>query len=70
MGEDDDGRRLIRRKRDDRAGISASASRPTQLEDQPWSERRPLNYDDPPRSLLKPSGDLSVIVRLLWETHG
>lgn len=62
-------RRLIRRKRDDRPGIAVSAPRPDQLEDRPWSERRPLNYDDPPRSPFRPSGDLPVIVRLLWDTH-
>ncbi|WP_264032191.1 hypothetical protein [Cellulosimicrobium sp. SH8] len=69
MGEHDEGRRLIRRKRDDRPGFGASAPRPDQLEDRSWSERRPLNYDNPPRSPVKPSGDLPVIVRLLWETH-
>lgn len=69
VGEKDDGRRLIRRKRDDRPGIAASAPRPAQLEDRPWSERKPLNYEHPPRSPVRPSGDLPVIVRLLWETH-
>ncbi|MEV8177177.1 hypothetical protein AB0O99_03915 [Cellulosimicrobium funkei] len=69
MGEQDDGRRLIRRKRDDRPGIAASAPRPAQLDDRPWSERKPLNHEHPPRSPVRPSGDLPVIVRLLWETH-
>lgn len=71
MGErDDEEWRLIRGKRDDRPGFAASAPRPDQLEDRPpWSERRPLNFDDPPRSPVRPSGDLPVIVRLLWETH-
>lgn len=69
MGEQDDGRRLIRRKGDDRPGISASAPRPDQLEDRPWSQRKPLNHEHPPRSPVRPSGDLPVIVRLLWETH-
>lgn len=69
MGEQDDGRRLIRRKRDDRPGIAASAPRPDQLEDRPWSQRKPLNHEHPPRSPVRPSGDLPVIVRLLWETH-
>lgn len=69
MSEREDGRRLIRRKGDDRPGIAASAPRPSQLEDRPWSERKPLNYEHPPRSPVRPSGDLPVIVRLLWETH-
>ncbi|MET3977399.1 hypothetical protein [Cellulosimicrobium sp. 4261] len=69
MGEQDDARRLIRRKREERAGLTASAPRPGQLEDRPWSQRRPLNYESPGRAPVRPSGDLPVIARLLWETH-
>ena len=69
MGEQDEARRLIRRKREDRPGIAASAPRPEELEDRPWSQRKPINHEHPARSPVRPSGDLPVIVRLLWETH-
>lgn len=43
--------------------------RPDQLEDRPWSQRTPLNHEPPGVAPVRPSGDLMVIVRPLWDTH-
>lgn len=66
--EQDDGS-LVRRKRDDRPSLAQRAPLPTELDDRPWSQRRPLNHEKPDHVPTRPQGDLPVIVRLLWGTH-
>lgn len=56
-------------------GVTGEGRRPEKRQEQPidgrayWPAENPINHCPPPRTPVRPQGDVPVIVRLVWSTH-